>query len=202
MCAGPWKEHSGSYYNCNKFDPDKEKTTPDGKKKDSSRVALERYLHYYTRFNNHHNSLKFEIDAKAKMEAKIKEMEALGDNTWMDCLYLNEANEALYECRYALKFTYVFAFYLDSDGNFRDHFEMEQKALEMQTEELAEHLEKDVADIQRMDVVHCFQMALKRLRNLMEIVESEGSQWRQEQTSGAGSSSSSAGSSADNPIIA
>ena len=225
-------------------------------------MALERYLHYYTRFNNHHNSLKFEIEAKSKMAAKIKEMETLGDNTWMDCLYLNEANEALHECRYALKFTYVFAFYLSSDGSFRDHFEMEQKMLEMQTEELAEHLEKgalavwrrhrrvqsrtafshartrfcraprtrahaslrartrlylcralsaarslpraslpllsrracalplaEVADIQRMEVVHCFQMAKKRLRNLMEIVEAENSQWRREQQGGAGSSS-------------
>ena len=26
--------------------------------------------------------------------------------------YVNEANEALHECRYALKFTYVYAFYL------------------------------------------------------------------------------------------
>ena len=185
VCSGPWKDHNGSYYSCNKFDPEKDKETDGGKQKDSSRVALERYLHYYTRFNNHHNSLKFEvrahrprrrrgrsyershtaailtptpsalsrrppcaprcspqIDAKAKMEAKIKEMESLGDNTWMDCLYLNEANEALHECRYALKFTYVFAFYLSEEGNFRDHFEMEQKMLEMQTEELAEHLEK------------------------------------------------------------
>ena len=47
----------------------------------------------------------------------------------------NEANEALYECRYALKFTYVFAFYLPTDGNFRMQFEMNQTELERQTEE-------------------------------------------------------------------
>jgi len=201
VCSGPWKEHSGSYYNCNKFDPEKDKDTADGKKKDSSRAALERYLHYYTRFTNHHNSLKFEIEAKTKMENKIKEMEALGDNTWMDCLYLNEANEALYECRYALKFTYVFAFYLSKESNFRHHFEMQQTELERQTEELAELLEKPVDEIQRMVVVHCFQMAKKRLRNLMELVEAESSQWRAEQEGGAGSSSSGAGSSSD-PVVA
>lgn len=76
VCSGPWKDHSGSYYNCNKYDPEKDKESADGKKKDSSRAALERYLHYYTRFTNHHNSLKFEIEAKTKMEQKIKEMEA------------------------------------------------------------------------------------------------------------------------------
>lgn len=109
----------------------------DGKKKDTSRAALERYLHYChpsdlepttgaaapllgasslprrsvagilsvadssvavspssadTRFTNHHNSLKFEIEAKTSMEAKIKDMEALGDNTWMDCQYLHQAS--------------------------------------------------------------------------------------------------------------
>jgi len=181
VCSGPWKDHSGSYYNCNKFDPDKDKDSAEGKKKDTSRAALERYLHYYTRFTNHHNSLKFEIEAKTNMENKIKEMEALGDNTWMDCLYLNEANEALYECRYALKYTYVYAFYLPKDTNYKHHFEMQQTELERQTEELAELLEKDVSEIQRMDVVHCFQMAKKRLRNLMELVEAEegGSNARQ-----------------------
>ena len=112
-----------------------------------------RYLHYYTRFTNHHNSLKFEIEAKGKMEQKIKEMEALGDNTWMDCQYLNEANEALYNCRYTLKFTYVFAFYLPRDDNFRLQFENQQTELERQTEALAELLEKDVSEIHRMEVV-------------------------------------------------
>ena len=55
------------------------------KKKDSSRAALERYLHYYTRYTNHDNSLKLEMDAKTAMESKVKEMEALGTNTWMEC---------------------------------------------------------------------------------------------------------------------
>ena len=150
---------------------------PDGKKKDTSRAALERYLHYYTRYTNHDNSLKLEIEAK-KMEAKITEMEALGDNTRVDCEYLNEANAALHECRYALKFTYVFAFYLPKESNFRFHFEMQQTELERQTEELAEQLEKPVEEIERMHVVHCFNMALKRLRNLMELVEAERSRER------------------------
>jgi len=141
---------------------------------------------FAARYTNHHNSLKFEIEAKTKMEAKIREMEALGDNTWMDCLYLNEANEALYECRYALKFTYVFAFYLPKEANFRHHFEMNQTDLEKQTEDLAELLEKDVAEIQRMEVVHSFQMAKKRLRALMELVEAER---LSEQANGASSSS-------------
>ena len=51
------------------------------------------------------------------------------------------------------------------------NFEMQQSELERQTEELAELLERDVKDIQRTEVVHCFQMAKKRLTNLFEIVD-------------------------------
>ena len=188
VCLGPWKEHSGSYYSCNRYDPEKEKESADGKKKDSSRQALERYLHYYTRFTNHNNSLKLELEAKARMEAKVREMEQLGDNTWMDCQYLVEANEALHDCRYALKFTYVFAFYLPRDANFRHHFEMQQTMLEQQTEGLAELLERDAADIERMEVVHCFQMALKRRKQLFEIVDEENRRQAESAGGAAGAS--------------
>lgn len=173
VCCGPWKDHSGSFYACNKYDPEKDEDNPDKEKKDSSRAALERYLHYYTRFTNHDNSLKLETEAKLKMENKVKEMEALGTNEWIDCQvlplicrpsqlrvvvsrrrvlrvrcyaqpacvlhrfrfcvqYLKEANEALHECRYALKFTYVYAFYLPEKLNYRHHFEMQQMELEKQ----------------------------------------------------------------------
>jgi len=110
----------------------------------------------------------------------------LGTNTWMDCQYLTEANEALHECRYALKFTYVYAFYLPEKHNFRVHFEMQQMELEKQTEDLAEQLEKDVKEIDRMKIVNSFQMAKKRLRHLFEIVEQHN---RAEEDAGASSSS-------------
>jgi len=174
VCLKPWKEHSGSYYSCNRYDPEKEVSNLDSQM-NSSRAALDRYLHYYTRFMNHHNSLKFEVEAKQKMEEKIKELEKQGDKIWMDCNYLIEANDALYECRYALQYTYVYAFYLPQQGNYRAHFEMNQTELEQQTENLSGMLEKDVKEINRPDVVHCFQMAKTRLKNLFELVDVSGS---------------------------
>ena len=51
----------------------------------SSRQALERYLHYYTRFTNHDQSLKLEMEQRDKMEGMVKDMERLGQNCWMDC---------------------------------------------------------------------------------------------------------------------
>ena len=64
MCLGPWKDHSGSYYACNKYDPEKEKKDESELKKENSRAALERYLHYYTRYTNHDQSLKMESEAR------------------------------------------------------------------------------------------------------------------------------------------
>jgi len=191
VCEGPWSEHSGSYYNCNKYQGDKEKK--DGKestKADTSRAALERYLFYYTRFSNHDNSLKLEKDAKDKMEDKISEMEKHGDNTYLDCLYLKDANLALFECRYALKFTYVFAFYLPREANFRLQFENQQTELERQTEELAGMLERPVADIDRREVLHCYKMAEHRLSNLMELVSEQGGYEEGSSSSDAAGSSS------------
>lgn len=153
------------------YNPDEERKAEVEDKKDHSRAALERYLHYYTRFTNHDQSLKMETEAKIKTEEKVKEMEMEGSNTWMDCQYLVEANEALHECRYSLRYTYVYAFYLDKTSNLKANFEMQQSELERQTEELAGYLERDVKDIKRTDVVHCFQMAKKRLTNLLEIVD-------------------------------
>jgi hypothetical protein len=53
---------------------------------------------------------------------------------------------------------YVYAFYLPQQGNYRTHFEMNQTELEQQTEDLSGMLEKDVSDICRAEVVHCFQV--------------------------------------------
>ena len=65
------------------------------------------------------------------------------------------------------------------------NFEMQQAELERQTEELAGLLERDVKDIQRTEVVHCFQMGKKRLTNLFEIVSMD---MEKEDYTGQGSS--------------
>jgi len=89
VCSGPWKEHSGNYYNCNRF---KGSDDEESRRKDQSKAALERYLHYYTRYFNHHNSLKLEEKTRAETEKKIDEMQQLGTNTWLDVQYLKDVS--------------------------------------------------------------------------------------------------------------
>ena len=51
-------------------------------------------------------------------------------------------------------------------------------------------LEKDVSEIHRAEVVHCFTMAKTRLTNLLELVAVRGSGSATDTSGGAGSSSS------------
>ncbi|KAE9550950.1 hypothetical protein FO519_005839 [Halicephalobus sp. NKZ332] len=57
-CLGPWQPHGSGWYSCNRFD---DKVAKEARtNQENSRAALQRYLHYYNRFANHQNSLKFE----------------------------------------------------------------------------------------------------------------------------------------------
>jgi len=170
VCSGPWKEHSGNFYTCNRF-KEEEGGKGDDKRKDTSKAALERYLHYYTRYINHHNSLKLEQNTRAAMEEKIEEMQEHGNNTWLEGQYLKDATESLLASRHALQYTYVYAFYL-APSNHKELFEMAQRDLEVTTEDLSAEIEKPVEAIERLTVLHHQQMSKKRLENLFNAVES------------------------------
>lgn len=81
---------AGNYYNCNRF---KESDDEESRRKDQSKAALERYLHYYSRYVNHHNSLKLEEKTRGDTERKIEEMQQLGTNTWLDVQYLKDVRQ-------------------------------------------------------------------------------------------------------------
>ena len=55
------------------------------------------------------------------------------------------AVEALGECRRTLMYTYVFAYYLDKNGQL-DIFEDNQSDLEATTEVLSQYLERDISE--------------------------------------------------------
>lgn len=57
-CLGAWAPHGSGWYSCNRFNDKTAQKTRD--EQGRSRAALQRYLHYYNRFANHHNSLKLE----------------------------------------------------------------------------------------------------------------------------------------------
>lgn len=79
-----------------------------------ARQDLEKYLHYFERFDNHSKSLKLEEELRAKIIAKIEQKVEEHEGTWIDWQYLHDAASLLTKCRYTLQYTYPFAYYLES----------------------------------------------------------------------------------------
>ena len=138
---GPWADHGSSWYNCNRFE---EKNSEDARGAQAkSRASLERYLHYFTRYDNHNNSAKLEQELYQKIEKKMEVMQKTTELSWIEVQFLKKAAEVLFKCRMILKWTYAFAFYLQKDNNTAI-FEDNQKDLEMAVEHLSELLESRI----------------------------------------------------------
>lgn len=69
LCMEPWKKHSGStggYFQCNRYEATSkisQKTrlsVSEAEREHSRAVESNKFVHYYTRFKNHENSLKIE----------------------------------------------------------------------------------------------------------------------------------------------
>lgn len=105
-----WKAHGSSYYSCSRYNDATENNKADARK------ALERYLHYFTRYENHQKSLKLECELFQRIKERIESKVTNHEGTWIDWQYLYDAAELLTRCRYTLQYTYPFAYYMDSDA--------------------------------------------------------------------------------------
>jgi ariadne-1 len=158
--------------------------------------ALERFMHYQTRYQGHHEGQEFArkqlVSNKEKQkqdeEKDEKDMaEASSSKSWKSIIFqknpqlqylpefLTEANEQVVVCRRVLKYTYVFAFYHFEDPKRRsakEVFENHQGQLERLTEGLSEVIEEeDVDKIDRSDVVNRTRVIGNFIRNVLESVE-------------------------------
>ena len=133
VCLNDWKTH-GASYDCNRY-----KANPT---QDQAREALNRYTHYYHRWINHANSLKFEKEFKEKCDLKIKDKIMNGTcGTLVDWEFLIEAADILTKARYTLQYTYPYAYYLENN-EIKLLFENIQAELEREVENLSHSLEK------------------------------------------------------------
>lgn len=133
VCSNDWKSH-GASYDCNRY-----KGNPE---QDNAREALNRYTHYYHRWINHSNSLKFEKAFKEECQNKIQEKIMKNDGgTLVDWEFLAEAVENLTRARFTLQYTYPYAYYLEENESKKLLFENIQAQLERDVENLSHNLE-------------------------------------------------------------
>ena len=175
---GDWNEHganTGGYYKCNKYDsnPDVNGDASDQSDAAKAKRDLDRYLHYYKRFHAHQEAQNFAKKQLKETENRMVQLQDSSDSAkWTDVEFLKTANEQLVECRRVLKYTYVFAFYMDGRNKMqRERFEHHQEMLERFTENLSELSEKPLAEMNRTDVVNQTRVVDRFVKNILKYVE-------------------------------
>uniref|UniRef100_A0A6M2DJA0 RBR-type E3 ubiquitin transferase n=1 Tax=Xenopsylla cheopis TaxID=163159 RepID=A0A6M2DJA0_XENCH len=148
VCLGSWEPHGSSWYTCNRYNEEEARAARDAQ--DKSRSSLQRYLHYYNRYMNHMQSLKFDHKLYSSVKAKMEEMQH-HNMSWIEVQFLQKAVDILCQCRQTLMCTYVFAYYLRRN-NQSVIFEANQSDLESSTETLSEYLERDITSENLADI--------------------------------------------------
>lgn len=177
LCLGKWSEHgqnTGGYYACNKYDP----TTAGKKDTDVSNAKreLDKYIHYYTRFQAHDLAGRFAAKQREEAEKKMTQLQkskaGAGNNNWIDVQFIMDTVEQLIECRRVLKYTYAYAYSME-DGPRKTLFEYNQGMLENNTEKLSElsEMKEDKAD--RTQTVNYTKVTAQFLKSLLDDVSRE-----------------------------
>uniref|UniRef100_A0A1I8HLI3 RBR-type E3 ubiquitin transferase n=2 Tax=Macrostomum lignano TaxID=282301 RepID=A0A1I8HLI3_9PLAT len=146
VCLGDWRQHGKDFYECSKY-KENPSMLSEAAAGAQAREALRKYLHYFTRWDNHGKSLRLEADALKKIRDRIEERVMLSEGTWIDWQYLIVAAEMLRRCRYTLQYTYPYAYFLPKGHVRKELFEYQQAMLEKAVEDLSFLIERaDLSD--------------------------------------------------------
>uniref|UniRef100_A0A0R3S546 RBR-type E3 ubiquitin transferase n=1 Tax=Elaeophora elaphi TaxID=1147741 RepID=A0A0R3S546_9BILA len=159
-----WKNHGSEYYECSRYKENPSIAQEANHVK--ARRALEKYLHYYERYENHHKSLKLEEDLRNCIMKKIDEKVNGHEGTWIDWQYLHRAATLLTKCRYTLQYTYPYAYYMEN-GPRKQLFEYQQAQLEKEIEELSWKVER-AESTERGDLETQMHVAECKRRTLLQ----------------------------------
>ncbi|KAH3762865.1 ubiquitin-protein ligase [Pelomyxa schiedti] len=173
VCLGDWKGHN-NFYSCNRFETKKKSSKKKNQKQREqelleSKVALEKYLHYYHRYVNHERSRTFETQIRERATNTMQELRKT-DDKYHDVRYIQEATTVLLDCRAVLKNSYVLVYYLP-DGTGRKLFELLQSDLEKTTEMLSEKLELPTERINRVEIKNLSDLCALRVKNMLDAVQ-------------------------------
>lgn len=151
LCKGAWEEHgsaTGGYYKCNRFNTAvvSDSAKAEEQQAQEARNALDKYMFYFTRFDNHAKSIKFAEATRSKAEEIMGELQDKMGTNYQDVQFVLNATNAVIRCRRVLKWTYVFGYYLEG-ANEKNLFENHQERLEKFTEDLHGLTEKPIEEL-------------------------------------------------------
>ncbi|XP_033113786.1 ankyrin repeat and IBR domain-containing protein 1-like [Anneissia japonica] len=148
VCLEAWNKHSsetGGYFRCNRFEAVQkvhgklETDREDAEKKNTEMIHLNRFLHYYTRYKNHENSLNLEKPLKKRVGMKMKALAGTKACTAAsDTDFVMDAMIELLKARHILKYSYAYGYYLEDKEGSKQIFEFMQDELEQACETLSQ----------------------------------------------------------------
>lgn len=174
ICSGDWSDHgqnTGGFYKCNRYEGDKIDQSSTAIQK--AKAELDRYLHFYQRYHGHDHALKFASTQREGAERKMLEQQETHKSSWIDVQFLKQAVEQVIESRRLLKYTYVYAFFLDEDAPEKGLFEHHQEMLEKNTDRLQECTEGSLCKIDKTQVINMTRVTENFLKSLLESIALE-----------------------------
>lgn len=194
MCSGLFDSKTVYSHKCNAFN---DAGAFSSENRQSARASLDRYLHYFTRYQAHDQSNQLEQSLVEKIREKMDLLPHIDPKTsWIDVRYLEESVVTLSQCRENLKWTYVLAFYLfDISPDQRPagidfpafagpadlekgkaQFEFHQLGLETTTEQLSGMLELSAEETAkkanfRVDVINLTATARRKFDAMFDVIE-------------------------------
>jgi ariadne-1 len=169
LCFGDWRGHN----TCNRFNPqEKGMDTEDTIQK--KKISLERYMHFYKRYQNHEIAEKFAEKQRVKTEQLLKSLQEQDCLALQDAQCIRDAAQQVIHCRRVLKYTYVIGYYMDDATATRQLFERHQEMLEENTERLQEFIEtKKLKNLDRTELINYTRITERFRNSLLDDIHDE-----------------------------
>lgn len=180
LCKGEWKNHgsaTGGYYRCNRYEEGKKKGNLSDEEQSAAKAQndLQKYLHYYQRFDNHHKARLFAEKSLDKVMSRMKSLQELKGGGFNDVSFLEDAVNTVITCRKLLQWTYALGYYMEPGTKEKNLFEHNQEDLEKNTEHLHELSEKPleelIRDEARINIINYNRVTSRFMVNLMNGIE-------------------------------
>ena len=114
LCLGPWENHAGNNYHCNRYAADRSEFTGEKAQRRQGRASLERFLHYYERWTAHAASLaKARQDLDGLRGGGLDQFAGAVGVPPTELDFLAEAYAQVIEGRRVLRWTYAHVYHLD-----------------------------------------------------------------------------------------
>ena len=126
LCFGDWKGHTA----CNRYNADGKEVGEEENSIQKKKRDLERYMHYYKRYQNHEIAEKFAVKQRIKTELLLKTLQEQDCLVLQDAQCVREATEQVISCRRVLKYTYVIGYYMEDTAVNKQLFERHQVSVQ------------------------------------------------------------------------